>query len=47
MTTCRDGRSHDGQVITSGWSTFALETHVLTKMGRYGYQNDPYWDITK
>ena len=42
LTICRNGRSHDGQVITSGWSKLVLETHVCTKMGWYGYQNDSY-----
>ena len=33
LTICRNGRSHDGQVITSGCSKLVLETHVCTKMG--------------
>ena len=28
LIICRNGRSHDGQVITSGWSKLVLETHV-------------------
>ena len=31
LIICRNGRSHDGQVITSGWSKIVPETHVCKK----------------
>jgi len=31
LTICRNGRSHDGQVITSGWSKLVLETMYAPK----------------
>ena len=31
LIICRNGRSHDGQVITSDWSKIVPETHVCKK----------------
>ena len=42
LTICRNCRSYDCQVITSGRSKIALNTLVCTKKGRHEYQNDPY-----
>ena len=42
LTICRNGLSHDGQVITSGLSKIVLDTLVCTEKGRHGYKNDPY-----
>ena len=42
LTICINGRSHDGQVITSGLSKIVLDTLVCTEKGRHGYKNDPY-----
>ena len=42
LTICRNGLSHDSQVITSGRSQIVLETHVCTKKGHHEYRNDRY-----
>ena len=47
LTICRNCRSHDCQVITSGQSYIVLDTLVCTKMGRHGYENDSYGDVEK